>query len=125
MIYLIYTVQPEDRSQGLEGLARRFYGVAERWIELYRYNRHVIGEDPIELCPGQQLIIPCDAHSKSCQPHVTLYTVQPSDYREGLSGIARRHYGDAACADAIYQVNRGIIGDDRQRLQAGQLLILP
>jgi nucleoid-associated protein YgaU len=125
MLFVIYTVQPDDRLHGLEGLARWFYGVADRWIDLYRYNQHIIGENPIELWPGQQLLIPCDSHSELFEPRVRLYTVQPSDYREGLSGIARRHYGDAGCAEAIYRINRGIIGDDRQLLQAGQLLILP
>lgn len=123
MAYVIYTVQPDDRIRGLHGLARWFYGAAERWIELYEANRHVIGDDPIALRPGQQLVIPCDLHSAPLR--VPLYRVQADDYRHGLAGIALRSYGNPLHAEAIYRVNRGVIGENPAQLQTGQVLILP
>jgi nucleoid-associated protein YgaU len=53
----VYTVIPNDLPNGLAGIARRMYGTAERWEELYRVNRGVIGEDPHRLQPGQRLLI--------------------------------------------------------------------
>jgi nucleoid-associated protein YgaU len=52
-----YTVVPDDLPDGLAGIARRVYGSAERWEELYRVNRGVIGENPQLLQPGQRLLI--------------------------------------------------------------------
>lgn len=92
MAYVIYTVQPDDRIRGLHGLARWFYGAAERWIELYEANRHVIGDDPIALRPGQQLVIPCDLHSAPLR--VPLYRVQADDDRHGLGGVAVLVFSD-------------------------------
>ena len=43
---------------------------------------------------------------------------------ETLADISRRHYGDAAHADAIYEENRDQIRDPAQ-LHEGQTLILP
>lgn len=123
MIHVIYTVQPEDRVRGLHGLALWFYGAAERWVDLYRYNQSVIGDDPIALRPGQQLMIPFNPDTDTLQ--IALYRVQPDDYQHGLAGIARREYGDPQYAERIYQVNRGIIGENPALLQSGQLLIIP
>jgi nucleoid-associated protein YgaU len=127
MRYLLYTVQPEDRVRGLRGLALWFYGVADLWVSLYEHNRAVIGTDPVALTAGQQLIIPCEppalSHGSALQ--ITVYEVQPNDYRHGLAGIALHHYGDARHADAIYRVNRGTIGENANMLQAGQRLIIP
>jgi nucleoid-associated protein YgaU len=123
MPYLIYTVQPEDRVRGLHGLAQWFYGAVERWIDLYRYNRAVIGDDPIALRPGQNLLIPYDPDQE--QLRVGVHRVQPEDYFLGLSGIAARHYGDPVRAELLYRVNRGIIGENPDLLQSGQLLIIP
>jgi nucleoid-associated protein YgaU len=53
----VHTVAPDDLPDGLAGIARRIYGSAERWEELYRVNRGVIGEDPRRLQPGQRLLI--------------------------------------------------------------------
>lgn len=123
MVHVSYTVQPRDRVRGLHGLARWFYGADERWVELYRHNQDVIGEDPIALRPGQQLVIPFDpAVDKLC---VVLHRVQPSDEHHGLMGIALHHYGDPVRAEHIYNVNRGVIGEDPNHLQPGQLLIIP
>ena len=127
MHYLIYTVQPEDRVRGLRGLALWLYGAADLWVNLYEHNRAVIGTDPVAVTAGQQLIIPCapPAIVPGSMLQITVHEVQSSDYRDGLAGIALRHYGDAARALSIYRVNRGIIGEDANLLQAGQRLIIP
>lgn len=123
MSYLLYTIQPEDRVHGLHGLARWLYGAPERWLELYQANRHVIGDDPVALRPGQQLIIP---HGPSAPLlHIVVYQVQGDDYRSGLAGIALRHFGDPLRAEQIYRINRGVIGENPDQLQTGQLLIIP
>jgi nucleoid-associated protein YgaU len=122
MRLLVYTVQPEDRVRGLDGLAQWFYGEAARWVELYRLNQPVIGDDPLALSPGQQLIL---AYDTSSPLQVALYHVQQDDFRLGLAGIALRAYGDPGMAAEIYRVNRGTIGENPDVLQAGQVLILP
>lgn len=122
MSHIVYTVQPEDRVRGLHGLAQWFYGEAARWVELYRLNQAMIGDDPLALRPGQQLIF---AYKPSNTLHVALYHVKPDDFKLGLAGIALRAYGDPGKAEGIYRVNRGIIGENPDVLQAGQVLILP
>lgn len=123
MAYVIYTIQPTDRIRGLHGLARWLYGHAERWVDLYHANRGVIGDDPIALRPGQQLVVPYDPdHDQLC---ITLYVVQAADYGHGLVGIALNHYCDPSYAELLYHVNRGVIGEDPSYLQAGQVLIIP
>lgn len=123
MAHVSYTVQPDDRVRGLHGLACWFYGTTERWVELYRSNRAVIGDDPIALRAGQQLVFPYDPDADVLP--VALYQVQPADYHRGLSGIALQHYGDPTRAEQLYQINRGVIGDNPNLLQTGQVLILP
>jgi nucleoid-associated protein YgaU len=123
MPYLLYTIQPEDRVRGLDGLARWLYGAPERWIELYHANHDVIGDDPIALWPGQQLIVPYDLVANPLQ--VRLYQVQGDDCRHGLAGIALRHFDDPRRAEQIYLINQGVIGANPDQLQTGQMLILP
>src|SRR5215217_6131602 len=53
-----------------------------------------------------------------------LYTVQASDRREGLAGIARRLYGTETRWLEIYEANREIIGLDPTVLQSGQQLLI-
>lgn len=54
----VYQVMPGDVYAGLQGIAARLFGDAERWPELYAVNRGVIGDDPRQLQPGQQLVVP-------------------------------------------------------------------
>lgn len=127
LTHVFYTVQSQDRVRGLRGLAFWIYGEADYWVDLYEQNRGIIGADPIVLAPGQHLIIPCEpsATFRGNPLRIVIYVVQPQDYGNGLAGIALRHYGYAQFADAIYRINRGVIGDDPAILQAGQRLILP
>lgn len=50
-----YTVVSGDT---LSGIAKRFYGNANRYPEIYNANRAVIGGNPNLIKPGQRLVIP-------------------------------------------------------------------
>ncbi|MFE9256463.1 LysM peptidoglycan-binding domain-containing protein [Streptomyces sp. NPDC006879] len=51
----IYTVKPGD---SLPAIARRELGHESRWSDLYRINRHVIGDNPHLIHPGLLLTLP-------------------------------------------------------------------
>ncbi|MCU0568229.1 MAG: LysM peptidoglycan-binding domain-containing protein, partial [Oculatellaceae cyanobacterium Prado106] len=51
-----------------------------------------------------------------------LYTVQAGDT---LASIAKRFYGINRRWDPIYEVNRGLIGENPDRLQIGMELVIP
>ena len=125
MVHGNYTVQQRDLVEGLVGIARRFYGDEQRWPDLYEANRPVIGDNPTVLQPGQQLLIPGLAPDSRPSSLVRLYRVAVQDLAEGLAGIAARLWGQPERWRELYALNRGVIGDDPERLQPGQLLILP
>ena len=52
------------------------------------------------------------------------YTVQPSDEREGLLGIAHRLYGDASRWPEIYEANQSVIGNNPNVIHVGQQLFI-
>ncbi|HEU4322962.1 MAG TPA: hypothetical protein VFS21_07400 [Roseiflexaceae bacterium] len=54
-----------------------------------------------------------------------VYTIQPTDLREGLRGIARRLYGDPDRWVELYEANRWIIGNNPTVIQPGQQMIVP
>jgi nucleoid-associated protein YgaU len=122
-LVVLYTVQPGDAREGLAGLARRLYGDAARWITLYEANRGVVGNNPAVIRPGQSLVV-AGLGAAPAPGQARAYTVQPGDAREGLAGLARRLYGDAARWPELYAVNRAAVGDDPSRLQAGQRLVV-
>ncbi len=51
----VYTVQQGDT---LSAIALKYYGNAALWTEIYKANKHVIGDDPAKIFPGQELKIP-------------------------------------------------------------------
>lgn len=120
----LYTVQPADESGGLLEIARRIYGSADRWPTIYEANRQIIGTNPNIVRSGQQLLLTGLVSGMSVPGLAGIYVVEPDDLREGLAGIARRYYGDAGYSDVLYRINRGVIGEDPQRLQPGQQLLL-
>lgn len=119
-----YTVQPADETEGLAGIAHRLYGDVGRWVEIYDANRGIIGNNPYNVQSGQQLIIPNLNGRHTAGGGAQVYVVQPSDMHHGLRGLARRLLGDPEQWSMIYAINRGVIGDVPDRLQAGQRLIL-
>ncbi|MEG4879876.1 LysM peptidoglycan-binding domain-containing protein, partial [Microcoleus sp. K1-B6] len=84
---------------------------------IYDANRGIIGDNPDRIFPGQNLVIP-----DSISPSGRTYTVQPGDT---LSIIAQKFYGDANLWQRIYDANRGIIGDNPDRIFPGQNLVIP
>jgi nucleoid-associated protein YgaU len=124
MADLVYTIQPGDVIKGLLGIAERLYGDSRQWIGLYEANRLIIGINPNIIQPGQQLIVSLPAGDATVPQAVQVYIVQPFDLPDGLPGIARRVYGDADRWQELYRVNQGIIGNNPQRLQIGQRLIV-
>ena len=54
-----------------------------------------------------------------------VYTVQLSDEKDGLRGIAQRLYGNANDWVALYEASRGLIGHNPNIIHAGQHLIVP
>jgi len=125
MTDVIYTVQPADLREGLLGIARRLYGDPNRWVELYEANRWIIGNNPMIIHPGQQVIVPALAPASAGTYGARIYVVQPIDIPGGLPGIARHLYGDADRWAELYAINQGMIGSDPGLLQAGQRLIIP
>lgn len=51
-----YTVKEGDR---LSAIAKREYGDAAKWKQIYEANKHII-KDPDLIYPGQELTIPSD-----------------------------------------------------------------
>ncbi len=50
------------------------------------------------------------------------YTVKSGD---SLSKIAKAHYGDAMKWKALYEANKGLIGENPDMIQPGQELTMP
>ena len=123
MVDIMYTVQPADEVEGLLAIARRLYGDASRWPEIYEANQAVIGSNPTAVWAGQQLRIPGLESAQS--GHVSIYVVQSADVHGGLMGIAHRLCGDPERWREVYAFNKGVIGDPPGHLQAGQRLIIP
>lgn len=51
--------------------------------------------------------------------------VRPVKKGESLTGIARDVYGDSSMAELLYEVNKSMIGENPDYLQAGTYLVLP
>jgi nucleoid-associated protein YgaU len=126
-VAVAYTVQPEDVGEGLTRIAARLYGDAGRWGEIYDANRTVIGHNPAVIRAGQQLVIPGlrTGRGPGGGGGARVYVVEPPDTPAGLAGIAARLYGDAGRHAELRAVNRGVVGEGPERLQAGQHLIVP
>lgn len=120
----VYTVRRVDERAGLMGIARRLFGDASRWPEIYEANRSVIGLNPNVLLAGQQLRIARVNGEHVVCGRVLIYEVQAVDVAAGLRSIARRLCGDESHWEEIYSVNRGVIGDQPDRLQVGQRLLI-
>lgn len=124
MLEALYTVQPDDEGGGLTQIARRIYGAPDRWTTIYETNQHIIGANPNIIRAGQQLVLTGLVGGIPVPGLAFVYIVQPADLPEGLAGIARRHLGKAEHWEQLYRVNRGVIGENPQRLQPGQRLLI-
>jgi nucleoid-associated protein YgaU len=111
-----YTVEPGDL---LERITTQYYGDHYDYLQdlIYEKNRTVIGYNRNSLNPGQELIIPL----LEPLPDRTLL-IRKGDT---LWEIARAFYNDPSLGQSIYEYNRAVIGDDPDRLETGDKLILP
>jgi nucleoid-associated protein YgaU len=62
-----------------------------------------------------------EAEPQETRPQVTLYTVQGGDT---LSGIAKRHYGNASKYMVIFEANKPML-EDPNKIYPGQVLRIP
>jgi nucleoid-associated protein YgaU len=120
----LYTVQATDEGGGLLEIARRIYGSADRWTVIYETNQHIIGTNPNVVRAGQQLVLTGLVSGIAVPGLARVHVVEPADLHEGLVGIARRLCGRPELWEQIYRVNKGVIGEDPQRLQPGQRLLI-
>jgi nucleoid-associated protein YgaU len=119
-----YTIQPDDT---FTRIAVRLFGAERYWADIAQANPTV---DPVRIRPGQVIQLPDAAALESADepappPPPTgavTYVVQAGDT---LTTIARRHYDDARLWRVIYLHNRGVIGSDENRIQAGMRLVIP
>ncbi len=51
----VYTVREGDT---LSSISRLMYGKSDKWDDIYKANRRLIGDDPDLIRPGQRLVIP-------------------------------------------------------------------
>jgi len=127
----------------LTGLAERYLGAANRFLEIYDLNRDKM-TDPDLLPIGAELRIPsrglrvAPPVSHDPQPMVPLspsgLSDQSADLRSGrvyrvrrndtLSGIAKQVYGDTSRSADLLEANRQQLSRPED-LKAGSLLIVP
>ncbi len=132
-----HMIQP---GESLYGIAKRYYGDASRWHEIYLANQGTI-RDANSVNPGQELTIPGvpakGAAAGSSTPAQAVgtqtgegaaagkseqtYTVQSGD---SLSSIAESQLGDGTRWVEIYQLNRAKLPRPNQ-ISAGMKLRLP
>ncbi len=120
-----YTVYPGDT---FSTIAVKVYGSEHHWIDIAMANPFV---DPKQLYVGQQLNLPStqellDAGMGSAgaddSGQTLTHIVRPG---ETLTTIAKRYYNNPNRWRVIFDTNRDKIGNDPDRLQAGELLKIP
>jgi nucleoid-associated protein YgaU len=112
-------------------IAQSVYGNGKYYKLILAANPKV---DPHHLRIGQVLVIPelkdsdrSPVSSARATPSAAIdpssqYTVSSSDT---LESISRKLYGDAGFVEKLYQLNKGLIGEDENRLKIGWVLKLP
>ncbi|MEX1017232.1 MAG: LysM peptidoglycan-binding domain-containing protein, partial [Phycisphaeraceae bacterium] len=124
-----YTVAAGDT---LISIADELYGDARYWEDLAHANPTV---DPLRLRIGQELRLPSrqiierrraadtdhDLESPPA-PGTLTHIVRPG---ETLSTIAQRHYSDSSRWRVIFNANRDRLGNDPDRITAGDELTIP
>lgn len=119
-------------GETFSSIAAEVYGDAAYYPHLIRANPTV---DPRKLRPGMVINLPpatqvraetrtvsAETASTAASNHRNEYRVQSGD---SLYRISLKLYGKADRADAIYELNKPLIGPDRNRLEVGMLLKLP
>ncbi len=155
---LVELNQPDKLHKIVDGdtlakLAQRYWGHADRFADLYAYNRDVLN-DPDVLPIGAELRIPAhpvvaiDSSTETTQPVLPLAplpqsapasgpavpaaaTSAPTSQRtykvqpgDSLIDIARKLYGDGRKHTAIFEANRRVMRNPYD-LRPGMLLVVP
>src|SRR5207248_2248499 len=112
-----YYVQAGDT---LSGIAQRAYNNSSQpyWTAIYLANQDEIGNDPNAISRGEPLYIPPIA---SPPREDSFYIVQAGD---SLWSIAQQAYNHRNVVQALYNVNKKVIGDDPNLILPGQILFL-
>lgn len=116
-----YTLQEDDT---LWDIAEAHYGDGSLWEQIFAANREALSNDPENIIPGQQLVIPLLEESSS-MPDASgnqLYTVEGD---ESLWDIAEKFYGDGSLWELIYEMNEDLIGDDPEDIEPGDEIVIP
>ena len=123
-----YTIKP---GQTLSSIAAEVYGNSRFYVAIMRANPSI---NPNRLRAGTKISLPdisdvkpdttvkTETTSRSGVELANTYKVQPGD---NLYRIAKTLFGSPRQADAIYALNRELIGPDKTRLHVGMVLKLP
>jgi nucleoid-associated protein YgaU len=127
-----YTIKP---GQTLSLIAAEIYGNSRFYVAIKRANPNI---DANHLKPGMRITLPDISDVKPEGSHEGLvklvgengaavstgktYKVQSGDT---LYRISKSLYGSGKQAEALYELNRDLIGPDKGRLKLGMVLRLP
>lgn len=117
----------------LSTIAKSTYGSTKYYLLIEKANPNIV---PERLRLGTTINLPDLPASDRAERHAshgsaasatvadssTQYAVKPND---SLYRISMRLYGSANKVDALYEVNKDVIGPDRGRLKLGMILKLP
>ncbi|MCH2133249.1 MAG: LysM domain-containing protein [Phycisphaerales bacterium] len=116
-------IKPGDT---LGHIAQQYYGKANKWYLIAEANPEV---DPSWLTVGRELVIPVGpveqpAAKAVSAPAPTGRTHTIGD-GETLSSIAEDHLGHERHWYRLYELNKGRIGDNPNRLVVGMVIAVP
>jgi nucleoid-associated protein YgaU len=120
-------------GETLSTIARTAYGSKKYYLLIEKANPNIVAE---RLRPGTTIVLPDLPASEHADHHAahgsaastaavdssTQYVVKAND---SLYRISMRLYGTANKVDALYDLNKELIGPDRGRLKLGMTLKLP
>ena len=116
-----YIVQEDDT---LWGIAEAYYGDGSLWERIFAANRQALSDDPENIIPGLQLVIPLPEESIPMPDSSgnQLYIVEGD---ESLWDIAEKFYGDRSLWELIHEMNEELIGDDPEDIEPGDEIVIP
>ena len=115
-----YLVQPGD---DLWSVAEQLLGEGRRWRALAEANPELLAAPTVDLIPGTRLLLPVDAEPTAHRQATKSRTITVIR-GDTLSGLARRHLGDAARWPRIYHANSDRITDP-DLIDVGWKLVIP
>jgi nucleoid-associated protein YgaU len=122
-----YTIKP---GQTLSLIAAEIYGNSRFYVAIKRANPNI---DANHLKPGMRITLPDisdvkpDALVKVGENGAAVSTGKTYKVQSGdtLYRISKSLYGSGRQAEALYELNRDLIGPDKARLKLGMVLRLP